>query len=112
MLKKVMFGCHIMLFVRSDCQQNMNLHQFQTVKIKTGAKGYAANKGAVSLRFNFDDSSFMLMNCHLTSGQSKVKQRVDDITQQYWNIMEALADKEENLTEKPSGLLLSRRHDY
>ena len=99
-----------MMFVRSDCQQNV--HKLQTVKVKTGVKGYAANKGAVSLRFNFDDTSFMLMNCHLTSGQSKIKQRIDDITQQYDNIMENFAEKEENLTQKLSGMLLSRRQDY
>ena len=79
MLKKVMFGVYVMIFVRSDCQQNV--HQLQTVKVKTGVKGYAANKGAVSLRFNYDDTSFMLLNCHLTSGQSKTKQRLDDISQ-------------------------------
>ena len=61
------------------------------------------------MRFNFDDTSFMLMNCHLTSGQSKIKQRIDDITQQYDNIMENFAEKEENLTQKLSGMLLSRR---
>ena len=54
----------------------------------------------------------MLMNCHLTSGQSKIKQRIDDITQQYDNIMENFAEKEENLTQKLSGMLLSRRQDY
>ena len=79
----------------------MSLTRFERVKVKTGAKGYAANKGAVSLRFNFDDSSFMFMNCHLTSGQSKVKQRVDDITQQYANIMETLAEKEKSEGGKP-----------
>ena len=82
------------------------------MKVKTGVKGYAANKGAVSLRFNFDDSSFMLMNSHLTSGQNKVKQRLDDISEQYNSIMETLSEKEENLQERLSGMLLSRKQDY
>ena len=43
-----------------------------TVKIKTGTKGLTANKGSVALRFNFEDTSFMFLNCHLVSGQNKV----------------------------------------
>jgi len=42
-----------------------------------------ANKGAVALRFNFDDTSFMFMNCHLTSGQNKAKERFADTRQAY-----------------------------
>jgi inositol-1,4,5-trisphosphate 5-phosphatase len=61
-----MFGCYIMLFVRSD---NYNcIKSMHTVKIKTGTSGYTANKGSVALRFNFEDTSFMFMNCHLCSG--------------------------------------------
>jgi hypothetical protein len=70
LLRKVMFGCFIMLFVRSD---NYNsIKSMHTVKIKTGTSGYTANKGSVALRFNFEDTSFMFLNCHLCSGQKKV----------------------------------------
>lgn len=54
----------------------------------------------------------MLMNSHLTSGQNKVKQRLDDISEQYNSIMETLSEKEENLQERLSGMLLSRKQDY
>ena len=64
------------------------------------------------MRFNFNDTSFMLMNSHLTSGQNKVKQRLDDISEQYNSIMETLSEKEENLQERLSGMLLSRKQDY
>jgi len=78
LLKKVMFGCFIMLFVREDNLKYIrNMH---VVKVKTGTKGMTANKGSVGLRFNFMDTSFMFMNCHLTSGQKKVKDRLQDIS--------------------------------
>lgn len=65
-LRKVMFGCYMMVFVRED---NMNkTSQFMKTSVKTGAGGMAANKGSCSVRFNYYDSSFMFLNCHLTSG--------------------------------------------
>ena len=74
-----MFGCYIMLFGRNDIIKNTSLKYFQTVKVKTGVKGIAANKGGVALRFNYLDSSFMIMNSHLTSGQKKSKERFADV---------------------------------
>jgi hypothetical protein len=65
-LRKVMFGCLIMFFARDDSIQS--IHKMHTCKVKTGAGGMAANKGATSIRFNYDDSSFMFLNCHLASG--------------------------------------------
>ena len=65
-LKKVMFGCYIMLYARSDHQSSFK--SLKSVKNKTGTKGMTANKGSTAIRFNFDDTSFMFMNCHLTSG--------------------------------------------
>ena len=83
-LRKVMFGCYIMLFARSDNQSCFK--SLKSVKNKTGTKGMTANKGSVALRFNFDDTSFMFMNCHLTSGQSKVKERCADVRQNYQSV--------------------------
>ena len=40
----------------------------KTSKVKTGFGGNSGNKGAVTLRFNFDDSSLVFLNCHLSSG--------------------------------------------
>ena len=82
-LKKVMFGCFIMLFARKDKFEQASFRALKSVKIKTGTKGMTANKGAVAIRFNFEDTSFMFMNTHLTSGQKKVKERVADIRQTY-----------------------------
>ena len=60
----------------------------------------AANKGAVALRFNFDDTSFMFMNCHLTSGQKKSKERVAD-TKLTYNGVTSFFDHNEPLTMLP-----------
>ena len=85
-LKKVMFGCFIMLFARSDSFANRAFSGMRTLKVKTGVKGMAANKGSVAIRFNFEDTSFMFMNCHLTSGQKKWKERISDTKQNYKEI--------------------------
>ena len=63
-----MFGCYIMLFARQDKFDQRCFKSLKSVKIKTGTKGMTANKGAVAIRFNFEDTSFMFMNTHLTSG--------------------------------------------
>ena len=76
-MRKVMFGCLIFLFVREDSVNS--IRRMHTAKIKTGVKGMAANKGSTALRFNYDDTSLMFLNCHLTSGQKKVKERFEDL---------------------------------
>ena len=75
--RKVMFGCFIMLFVRED--HFPHIKQIHTAKVKTGTNGMTANKGSTSLRFNYDDTSFMFLNCHLTSGEKKWQNRFDDL---------------------------------
>lgn len=65
-MRKVMFGCLIMLFAREDSISS--LKKMHTSKVKTGTGGMTANKGSTSLRFNYEDTSFMFLNCHLTSG--------------------------------------------
>lgn len=81
MMKKVMFGCLILCFVRDDSVNA--LKKMHTSKVKTGAGGMAANKGSTSIRFNYEDTSFMFLNCHLTSGQKQVTERFNDLSQCY-----------------------------
>ena len=47
--------------------------------IKTGLKGSAGNKGAVIVRFKLDDTSILLMNCHLMSGKNKGSKRTGEL---------------------------------
>lgn len=55
----------------------------RTSKVKTGFGGQSGNKGAVAVRFNFDDSSLAFINCHLSSGQKNISERVDDLREIY-----------------------------
>jgi hypothetical protein len=64
--RKCMFGCFIMLFAKQEHEQFItNIH---TKKLATGASGFAENKGSTTLRFDFMDTGFFFLNCHLTSG--------------------------------------------
>ena len=55
------------------------IKDLKTTKIKTGLGGSAGNKGAVIVRFNIDDTSVLLMNCHLMSGKNKGSKRTDEL---------------------------------
>jgi phosphatidylinositol-3,4,5-trisphosphate 5-phosphatase 2 len=72
-----MFGCLILFFVRDDSVNAIK--RMYTSKVKTGAGGMAANKGSTSIRFNYEDTSLMFLNCHLTSGQKQVTERFNDL---------------------------------
>ena len=74
---KSMVGCYIGLFVKHKLLSRIT--DLKTTKIKTGVWGSSGNKGAVMVRFNLDDTSIMLMNCHLMSGKNKAKQRTDEL---------------------------------
>ncbi len=64
--KKPMVGCYILLYIRDIHKDRIN--QIRTSKVKTGFGGQSGNKGSVAIRFNFDQSSFAFINCHLSSG--------------------------------------------
>lgn len=55
------------------------MKDLKTTKIKTGLGGSSGNKGSVIVRFNLDDTSIMLMNCHLMSGKGKGSKRTDEL---------------------------------
>lgn len=66
--RKPMVGCFIMLFARDEHKHKVN--NIRTSKVKTGFGGQSGNKGSVAIRFNYANTSFAFINCHLTSGQS------------------------------------------
>ena len=94
-IKKVMFGCYIMLFARDDHAKNIK--KTCSCKVKTGTAGITANKGSTSFRFNYDDTSLMFLNCHLTSGQKQWKERMDELKFCYeetnYNFNQAIGEK-------------------
>ena len=86
-LRKIMFGCLIMLFVNDSSITKIS--KMQAVKIKIGAGGISANKGSTSIRFNYADTSFMFLNCHLASGQKEVLDRFNGLAQCYSESIQA-----------------------
>ncbi len=64
--KKTMVGCFVIMFARDDHKHHIN--HIRTSKVKTGLGGQGGNKGCVAIRFNYDDTSFAILNCHLASG--------------------------------------------
>jgi hypothetical protein len=79
--KKPMVGCLIMLFVKEEHKHYIN--NIRTSRVKTGFGGQTGNKGSVAIRFNFANSSFAFINCHLASGQKEIAQRLDDLREIY-----------------------------
>ncbi len=75
--EKGMVGLYLCMFVKHSLISRIS--EIQLCKIKTGIWGSSGNKGAVIVRFNLDDTSVMLMNCHLMSGKNKGSQRTEEI---------------------------------
>lgn len=72
-----MVGQYIIMFAKKAHLQRINgLKKF---KIACGLQGMAGNKGATSIRFNFDDTSFAFMNVHMESGQTKIAERLENV---------------------------------
>ncbi len=82
-IAKSMVGCFIGLFVKAKILSRMR--DLKTTKIKTGMGGGTGNKGAVILRFKLDDTSIMLMNCHLMSGKKKGMKRTEELNMIFEN---------------------------
>lgn len=76
-----MVGCFILLFARDEDKNRIN--NIRTSKVKTGFGGQSGNKGSVAIRFNLDNTSFAFINCHLSSGQSEIAERFEDLREIY-----------------------------
>ncbi|KAL8897765.1 MAG: hypothetical protein Q9192_002418 [Flavoplaca navasiana] len=72
-----MVGLFSCIFVKTSSRSRIGtLH---AVEIKRGMGGLHGNKGALIVRFRFDDSSICLVNCHLAAGQTQTMHRNNDI---------------------------------
>jgi hypothetical protein len=69
-------GIVLCVFVRED--QISKFRDVQSEICKVGFKGIAGNKGAISIRFNYDNESFCFTCSHLAAGQNKVDFRNKD----------------------------------
>lgn len=77
LVAKGMVGCYLALFLKQKLLNRVT--ELKATKIKTGLGGSSGNKGGVIVRFKLDDTSILLMNCHLMSGKNKGKQRTDEM---------------------------------
>lgn len=74
-------GIAILVFVKET--EVEDFRGFQIMKQKTAASGFAGNKGALTARFDYKDSSICCICVHLTAHQNKVTERMKDINDIY-----------------------------
>jgi hypothetical protein len=63
-----------LIFVSEAHEQS--IHLVDSVKYRLGAGGMLANKGSTSIRFNYDDTTFLFLNCHLVAGDNQNVERL------------------------------------
>ncbi|CAG8554414.1 8116_t:CDS:2 [Paraglomus occultum] len=69
-------GLFSLIFIKES--EEKSLKDICVKKCKTGLGGYHGNKGAIAMRFVYDDSSVCFVNCHLAAGQTNVTARNND----------------------------------
>ncbi|KAL8850659.1 MAG: hypothetical protein Q9221_004378 [Calogaya cf. arnoldii] len=72
-----MVGLFSCIFVKTSIRSRIS--SVHAVEIKRGMGGLHGNKGALIIRFRFDDSSICLVNCHLAAGQTQTMHRNNDV---------------------------------
>ncbi|CAK83132.1 unnamed protein product (macronuclear) [Paramecium tetraurelia] len=70
-------GMLILIYSKVSLVQLIN--KISTDRIKTGLEGHSGNKGACLIRFQIKDSQIAVCNCHLASGYSKNKRRMESL---------------------------------
>ncbi|EGW29977.1 uncharacterized protein SPAPADRAFT_52826 [Spathaspora passalidarum NRRL Y-27907] len=66
----------LFLFVKKS--QAVHVTKVSGSSKKTGLGGMTANKGACAVRFNFGDTSFVMITCHLAAGMQATLERYND----------------------------------
>ncbi|KAL2037709.1 hypothetical protein N7G274_009434 [Stereocaulon virgatum] len=73
-----MVGLFSCVFIKAPLRTQ--IRNVNVAELKRGMGGLHGNKGALILRFIFDDSSLCLINCHLAAGQTQTVNRNNDLT--------------------------------
>ncbi|CCF60266.1 hypothetical protein KAFR_0J02020 [Kazachstania africana CBS 2517] len=66
----------ILFFVKADKAKSVKC--VEGASKKTGFGGMAGNKGAVAIRFDFEETSFCFVNTHLSAGATNIDDRRND----------------------------------
>ncbi|KAI9835235.1 MAG: hypothetical protein M1838_005358 [Thelocarpon superellum] len=72
-----MVGLFTCIFVKESERERIG--NVSNSEVKCGMGGLHGNKGALIVRFTFDDSSLCFVNCHLAAGQTQTVHRNNDI---------------------------------
>ncbi|KAJ1653619.1 hypothetical protein IWQ61_006295 [Dispira simplex] len=89
-VSKQLIGMLIVVYARQDVA-----HRLRDVAVDSagcGIMGMIGNKGAVAVRFNYNDSSFCIVNCHLAANMNQVERRNQDYHDLCRRIMFAKTD--------------------
>ncbi len=70
---------------RQTRNRTMYLRDVAISRMKTGLGGTTGNKGGVSIRFTYYNSSLCFVCSHFAAHQNQIKQRNDDFSQIYEN---------------------------
>lgn len=68
-----MFGLNLLLIAKKSVQ--IRMLDVSTSNVKTGLGNKSGNKGSVMVRFQLEDTSFVFMNNHLSSGVTKLEEQ-------------------------------------
>lgn len=71
-----MVGLFTCIFVKSSLRDRIT--HLSGAEVKRGMGGLHGNKGAVTVRFQVDDTSLCFVNCHLAAGQTQASSRHND----------------------------------
>ena len=78
-----MVGCYLIMFARFEHKDS--IRHLRKVMVKSGFSGIAGNKGSVAIRFNFEDTSFAVINVHMAAGsdQKALAERLENVRKIY-----------------------------
>ncbi len=72
-------GIYLVVFVKESIKENVK--NIDNLIVRTGLLGTIGNKGSCLLRFNYNDTSVSIANCHLSAGASNVSARITEINE-------------------------------
>ena len=82
---------HIIIFVKKNLRKKINYVNYN--KVKTGAKNFLGNKGAVGIWFTLININIMFINSHLAADMNFIKKRnnnfeyiMNNINHNYFNL--------------------------
>ncbi len=70
-------GLMMIIFIKESVKEN--LRNIDSIVNRTGLLGTMGNKGSVMMKFNYNDTSFALANCHLSADMENNSSRIYEL---------------------------------